>query len=185
MAWKSSRSNKAHGQVSGRAKPVRAAGRDSAPVGRGSNQALEETAWLAVTVGVKGLLVIEQVVAQAVGLMRRVQNGPNLAFAIFQGRCFSPLDGGHVLAGVQADQVERIAQARVPFVGNMTHPPEITRLAQQRIKAGKGPNFVGLGKALGMAEIGQIPPRQERTEARHGGQDRGRAMRDQDLGLSG
>jgi hypothetical protein len=62
-----------------------------------------------LTVGVKGALVVEEMVAEAVGFVGGVESGQEVGFAPFEGALFGLSDGGEILAGVQTDEIEGIA----------------------------------------------------------------------------
>ena len=60
-------------------------------------------------VRVKGDLVIEQMVADAIGLVGGVQGGAHVALAPGESALFDAADGRDITGGVQADQVQGIA----------------------------------------------------------------------------
>jgi hypothetical protein len=63
----------------------------------------------AQAIGVERHLVIEQVVADAIGLVSGVQGGSHVAHAPRLGALLDAANGGDVTGGVQADQEQGIA----------------------------------------------------------------------------
>jgi hypothetical protein len=63
----------------------------------------------ALAIGIERHLVIEQVVADAIGLVSGVQSGSHVAHAARLGALLGAANGGDVTGGVQADQEQGIA----------------------------------------------------------------------------
>lgn len=66
--------------------------------------------------------------AEAVGFVSGVEGRADLPLAAFQSALLGPTDGGDILASVQTDEIEGIAQAGVAFLGDVADPAEVAAL---------------------------------------------------------
>src|SRR4029450_1912217 len=116
---------------------------------------------------VEGLLVVEQMMAQPIDLMSHVQDGPDPTLASGLSALVKLGQSWDLLEGMEADQVQGIAQGGLAFAGNLTDPPKIATFLADRVKASKSPNLLRLSEALGMTQMSQITGGLNRTDPRN------------------
>lgn len=117
---------------------------------------------------VERFLVIEQVVQNAIGPVGGVESSTHIAHAPAPGALFGATDARDVAGGMQADQVQGIAQTGMPLARDMADAPEIAAFFGDQVEAGEAPYLGGADETLGMAEVGQVADGQQGTDARHG-----------------
>ena len=137
-----------------------------------------ESSQLAVAGRVKRDLVVKETKTEPIDLVGSMEGSANLALAGGQGALISGGDRGQVTGGVQADEVEGVAQTRRAFAGNVPEATIITTLGGNDIQAGESPDLSVGGKAAMMTEISRVTGGQEGADVGDGGQDGGRGSGD-------
>ncbi len=131
---------------------------------------------------VKGNLVVKEVIADAISFLSGVNGGADFTETASQGFLLGAGNGRDVLSSMEAHQVESIAESALALLGDLADAAKIATFIGHQIITGKGPDFLGVEKALGMTQVGQITAGQKMTKAGHRGQDRGGRVRDEALG---